>query len=102
MPTADRQMWTGTVTVAVTAYPTAANFDGSIYIGAGHWDIANPSSTRTLIFSEDGVNDAFSVPPAANYGTPSSTVGGRLWCKLDSAGSVSVTANLTSRNALEF
>jgi hypothetical protein len=95
-------MWTGTATVTLATYPTLANLDGSIYIGAGQWNIANPSTTRTLIVSEDGVNDAFSVPPATNYATPSSTVGGKLWVRLDAGGSVVVTGNLTSRNALEF
>jgi hypothetical protein len=97
-------MWTGTATVTLATYPaaTAPNLDGSIYIGAGQWNIANPSTTRTLIVSEDGVNDAFSVPPATNYATPSSTVNAKLWVRLDAGGSVVVTGNLTSRNALEF
>ena len=104
MATADRQFWCGTATIAATTYPaaTAPSLDGTIYIGAGCWSIYNPSATISLVCSENGTDDAFIVPPGLCYTVPSSQVVGKLWIKLSSAGSVSVTGNLTIRAAMEF
>jgi hypothetical protein len=55
-----------------------------------------------LICSENGTDDAFIVPPGLCYTVPSSQCVGKLWIKLSSAGSVSVTGNLTIRAAMEF
>lgn len=103
MATADRQMWTGRVTIASTSYTavTAPSLDGTIYIGAGCWSINNPG-TVDVIVSEDGTNDAFTVCAGTAYTVPISTVNGKIWIRLQAAGSVIVTGNLTARSKMEF
>jgi hypothetical protein len=102
MPANDRSMWTGSATVTAATYTVATpNLDGSTYCTGGCWSIYNPSATRTVIASQNGVDDAFTVPPGCAYTTPNSNLSGKLWLRLDSAGSVSVTGNLTARKVVD-
>ena len=101
MPANDRSMWTGSATITAATYTTAPSLDGATYVTGGMWSVYNPSTTRTVIASQDGTNDAFTVPPGLAYTTPSSNLNGKLWLRLDSAGSVSVTGNLVGRKVVD-
>ena len=89
---------TATATVVSTSYPSAANLVVSGF-GAGQWAIIN-TGTISVTVSEDGTNDAFTVPAGTGYTTLQTNSPTQLFVKLASAGSVTVVGNCASRSVL--
>lgn len=98
MATADPNSYPAQVTVAVTAYPavTAPTVNGSALIGAGYWDVNNPSGTLSIYVSFNGVDDSVIIPPGQNWASRGFH-GPKMWLKLSAAGSVVVTTLLTAK-----
>lgn len=96
MATADPGSFPFQGAIAVTAYPSTPQIAGAQF-GAGRWTIANPDAAISLYVSENGVDDYVIIPPGALWTSESSSMGSRLWIKLSSAGSVTVTAQITNR-----
>lgn len=97
MATADPSFFATQATIASANYPAASAASiNCTTIGSGKWAFRNPDAALSILISFDGVNDAIILPPNAEWYYVPALAGPRVWAKLSAAGSVVLTANLTS------